>query len=128
MTTKTPAEVAAEQMSAFTTRDGDVQETSAGYIEAAIAEAIKLDRAQRAKPTSHLPEVLTNIIDWVCDSRDYSIYVLDGQTAECTEKHDPENVGGSCYHDALVIVDGPNGERAMKFVLEPNGSLNTRWI
>lgn len=47
MTIKTPQEIAAEQMGAFTITDGDVEECSVGFIADAIAEAIEADRKQR---------------------------------------------------------------------------------
>lgn len=126
---KTPEQIAEDAMQAFTfvsrepdDDDNDVEEVDYYYIKDQITAAIEADRAQRPKPSSNLPDILNTYIDWLCGGTDYSVYVLDGQTAECTEKHAPSNTGGDCYHDALVLMDD---DTALRFVLDPDGSIRT---
>lgn len=86
MTIKTPQEVAAEQMAAFTIEDGDVQECSVGFIADAIAEAIEADRKQRAADLEKLTDAAAS---WAAELTDYIIpasrEVGDDDSAESQE-------------------------------------------
>ena len=91
-------------------------------ILALIRAAAEAVRAQ-FDATSRLPSELNDRIDSDLEESDYSVYVLDGQTALHTEQHGPENDEGDCYHDALVLIDGIRGERAVRYIMHPNGSI-----
>ena len=65
---------------------------------------------------SHIPEALTQEISRVVGHVDYTVYVLDGQTAQAAGTEDS-------WYDALIIVDTVTGVRAIKFVQDPNGQI-----
>lgn len=69
--------------------------------------------------TTYIPEELTNYIEETIGHTDYAPYVLDGQTSATDDS-------GDDWHDVVTIIDEPNGERAMKFTLDPSGTITHR--
>lgn len=93
----------------------------------ALIRAINTDRDNRDHAT-RIPPELDAWIEEDTPTSDYSLYVLDRQTADHTEQHGPYNTNGSCYHDVVVIVDGHDGESATKYTQEPDGQITARAI
>lgn len=75
---------------------------------------------------THLPTDLNEAIDTEFADSDYSVYVLDGQTAGPDHACDGSD---DDYHDAIVLVDvGPGPEHVHKFTRRPDGSIDRRRI
>lgn len=70
---------------------------------------------------THIPAELQEYMDMDLDGLEYAPYVLDGQTAETTDRDDDDD-----WHDVVVLIPtGFTSARVIKYTMDPAGSITT---